>query len=169
MWRAPRKRADAALLWGSQCAWGGAWILIMMYILASAKVVVPTQRAFPGFPPLEALCVISICNSLLRVTSICNSIPLPDRNWARHETILGEKNVAKGRLNNVHCEPSFTGAELQSFHPRVPSMPLLPPEVLVCVARREVRVKIQTAARQPTATRSELFVLVSRMMIYLAE
>ena len=45
-----------------------------------------------------------------------------------------ENSAAKENLNYIHCEPSFTGAELQSLHLRVPSMPPLLPEVAVCVA-----------------------------------
>ena len=75
---------------------------------------------------------------------------------------IEENSVAKGQLNHVHCEPSFTEAELQSLHPRVPVQTPIPPEVALCVAQKGVRVKLRTAARQPLATLSKLFIPVSK-------
>ena len=93
----------------------------------------------------------------------------PIRTGLARQHIQKETNVTKVQLNHVHCEPSFTEAELESLHPRVPCMPPLPPERAVRVAWRGGRVKIRTAARQPPVTRTDLFTPVSRMMIHLAE
>ena len=51
--------------------------------------------------------MISICNSLLCVTSICNSLALPDQYWACHATTLGQKMQYKGNWNAFLESPSL--------------------------------------------------------------